>query len=112
MYISARYIGSDVFIAHLFPHMHTHTADITHAEDPSVDWQPLANALKLLPKAHYNVLKYLAEHLSRYIHTIHFVQFMCSCHIHVLGGCGALLSGHTVATAYYKRIVRWFAQLS
>ena len=86
----------------------THTADITHADDPSVDWQPLANALKLLPKAHYNVLKYLAEHLSRYVNKIHFVQFMCSWHVHVLGGCGALLLGHTVATVHYKRV----AQLS
>ena len=53
------------FHTHTHTHTYTHTADITDAEDPSVDWQPLANALKLLPKAHYNVLKYLAEHLSR-----------------------------------------------
>ena len=35
------------------------------AED--VDWSSLANALKLLPKAHYNTLKYLAEHLHRLV---------------------------------------------
>jgi len=42
------------------------TCIITDSEDPNADWQPLANALKLLPKAHYNVLKFLAEHLRRY----------------------------------------------
>jgi hypothetical protein len=30
-----------------------------------IDWSPLVNALKLLPKAHYNTLKYLVEHLHR-----------------------------------------------
>ena len=50
-------------------HTHSHTqASITDSEDPNTDWQPLENALKLLPKAHYmyNVLKFLAEHLHRY----------------------------------------------
>ena len=46
-------------------------------EDPhceNVDWSPLVNALKLLPKAHYNTLKYLAEHLHRYILYVSYVQ--------------------------------------
>jgi len=51
---------------HAHTHTHTHTGIITDSEDPNADWQPLANALKLLPKAHYNVLKFLAEHLRRY----------------------------------------------
>ena len=43
------------------------TAAMDNTNDPNPDWQPLVNALKLLPKAHYNVLKYLAEHLHRYV---------------------------------------------
>lgn len=41
---------------------------ITDPKEEGVDWSLLANALKLLPKAHYNTLKYLVEHLRRYIH--------------------------------------------
>jgi hypothetical protein len=41
------------------------TSTISDPNDESVDWTVLANALKLLPKAHYNVLKFLVEHLHR-----------------------------------------------
>lgn len=41
------------------------TSTISDPNDENVDWTVLANALKLLPKAHYNVLKYLVEHLHR-----------------------------------------------
>lgn len=41
------------------------TAAISDMEDPEANWQPLADSLKLLAKAHYNVLKYLAQHLHR-----------------------------------------------
>ena len=46
-------------------------------EDPhkeEIDWSPLIEALKLLPKAHYNVLKYLIEHLHRLAHVC-----LCTC---------------------------------
>ena len=35
-------------------------------ENPSTDWNVLFDALKLLPKPHYNTLKHLAKHLYRY----------------------------------------------
>lgn len=35
-------------------------------ENPSTDWSVLFDALKLLPKPHYNTLKHLAKHLHRY----------------------------------------------
>ena len=34
-------------------------------ENPSTDWSLLFDALKLLPKPHYNTLKHLAQHLYR-----------------------------------------------
>ena len=53
-----------------------------HAED--VDWMPLVSALKLLPKAHYNTLKYLAEHLHRFV-DISLCVCVCVCVLH--GAC-------------------------
>ena len=35
-------------------------------ENPLTDWSLLSDALKFLPKPHYNTLKYLAQHLYRY----------------------------------------------
>lgn len=32
--------------------------------DEPTDWQPLINTLLHLPKAHYNTLKHLMQHLS------------------------------------------------
>ena len=37
-------------------------------ENPLTDWSLLLDALKLLPKPHYNTLKHLAQHLYRYMH--------------------------------------------
>lgn len=41
------------------------TAAIADLEDPNIDWQHFNNVLKLLPKAHYNTLHHLAQHLFK-----------------------------------------------
>lgn len=38
---------------------------IDDVDDPSTDLSLLSDALKLLPKPHYNTLKHLAQHLSQ-----------------------------------------------
>lgn len=36
-------------------------------DDPNTDWTVLANSLKFLPKAHYQLLKCLGQHLHRVV---------------------------------------------
>ncbi len=48
-----------------FPSSLPPLASIDDPNSPTTDWQMLSSAIKLLPKAHYTVLKHLAEHLHR-----------------------------------------------
>lgn len=41
------------------------TTSIEDPEDTNFEWTLLVNALKLLPKAHYNTLKFLTKHLYK-----------------------------------------------
>ena len=41
------------------------TVVIVDSEDSDIDWHHFRNALKLLPKAHYNTLRHLAQHLNK-----------------------------------------------
>lgn len=41
-----------------------HAANIQNSHD-DMDWTVLANSLKFLPKAHYHLLRYLAQHLHK-----------------------------------------------
>ena len=44
-----------------------HTAAVGSMEASDEDYTPLSNALKLLPKAHYLLLRYLGEHLHKVV---------------------------------------------
>ena len=43
------------------------TAAVGSMEGSDEDYTPLSNALKLLPKAHYLLLRYLGEHLHKVV---------------------------------------------
>ena len=71
---------------------------ISDPSDPDVDWTPLADALKLLPKAHYNVLKYLVDHLHKYGQCSTYsmdVQSLCMC------TCSTCMFGRTIMVYVY-----------
>ena len=44
------------------------TALIEDIDAPKTDWKVLSNSFKFLPKAHYQLLKYLGQHLERVVH--------------------------------------------
>lgn len=48
-----------------YPELMKATTSIDDPEDTSITWSDLIHALKLLPKAHYNTLKYLMTHLLK-----------------------------------------------
>lgn len=49
------------------------TATIEDPDELNVNWKYLKEALKLLPKSHYNTLKFLIQHLHKY------AIFVCVC---------------------------------